>query len=196
MLNVEVKITDSGLLAKLEKLQGDVQGTTELNQAMAQGVETTVFEHLMSLNSRSPNTGFYAKAARSTQSRWDAEYGTVTIPHRGTALRLYGGRVNMKDVHLALPTEHVPIRGDERMRPGEMNDLAYLPAGKNAAPGTTGYLLEGILNKSGTRYVPKPEYTDHDPNPEVMPTHEVLENSAGTAARSHLAAAIREGGQA
>ena len=208
MLKVDVKFTDNGLREKLEKLQGDLVAKAEMHEAMALGVGETVRAHLLDLNARSKNTGFYAKASRSVETLWDAEAGTVRIPHAGTALRFYGGRVTMKDRHLALPTEHVPVRGDERLRPGEIPDLAFLPRSKKASAGTFGYLVEGMpeRQKNGkTRMVPKPggmlmfilrDWTDHDPDPAVMPTDAALETAAAEAAEDYLHAAIQEGGLA
>lgn len=208
MVRVEVKFDDAGLTAALEKLQGDLVATTEIHQAMALGVGETVRGHFLELNSRSQHTGFYGKASRSVETLWDAAAGTVRIPHRGTALRYYGGRVNMKDLHLALHTENVPVRGDERLRPGEIPDLAFLPRSKKASAGTFGYLVEGVekQQKNGkTRLVPKPggrlmfvlrDYTDHEEDPTVLPTQAELLAAATVAATDYLSAAIREGGLA
>ena len=93
MLRVDVNITDDGLAAALGRVRRDVAATTELHQAAAQGVEETTRSHLLKLNTRSGRTGYYAKAARSVESSWDSRAGLVTIPHRGMALRYYGGRV-------------------------------------------------------------------------------------------------------
>lgn len=208
MLEVLVNITDSGAMAALERLRGDMEAKAELHEAMAQGTGELVRTHLQGLNSRSPNTQWWAKAADSVESSWDAERGMVRITRAGAALRYYGGRVEMKDRFLALPTADVPVRGGERMRPGEMADLAFLPAKKGAAGGTRGYLLEGMQvpkKDGGTRTVPKPdgklfftlrEFTDHPEDPSVLPELAELQAAAGNAALDYLAAAAGEGGRA
>ncbi len=205
MLELQVNITDHGAKAALERLQGNLEAKAELHEAMARGTETLVKSHLDGRNSRSPNTQWWAKAADSVESSWDAERGMVSITRAGAALRYYGGRVNMKDRFLALPSGDVPVRGDERMRPGEMGDLAFLPAKKGAKPGTKGYLVEGISvpkKDGGTRTVQKPggklfftlrEYTDHKADPTVLPETPALQAAAGEAALDYLAAA-QEGG--
>jgi hypothetical protein len=205
MLEVQVKYSDEGLQAALASLAGDLTATTELHQAMAVAVEEKVRDHLLGLNSRSPHTGYYAKASRSVESSADAAAGTVTVPHRGVALRYHGGRVEMKDKHLALPTENVPVRGDERLRPGEIPDLAFIPRAANSAPGTFGFLVEGEKNAKG-RLVPKKRedggklmfvlraYTDHAPDPTVIPDDAALTASAAAAGEDYLSAMIRERG--
>lgn len=205
MLEVQVKITDGGLREALESLAGDLQGTTELHYAMAGAVEKKVRGHLLERNSSSPNTGYYAKAARSVQSTADDQAGTVRVPHAGAALRLHGGRVNMKDKYLALPTDKVPIRGDERMRPGEMTDLAFIPKRGLDVSGTVGYLVEGKKNSKG-RLVPKTKeeggsmmfvlraFTDHQADPTVIPDDAALTASAGVAGEDYLASLIHEKG--
>lgn len=209
MLQVEVKFDEAGARAMLERIRGKVSRRKELHQAMATGLEDEVRSYLGALGkTRSPNTGYFGKASRTVESTADGDRGTVRIPHRGMALRYYGGRVTMKDRYLTLPTKHVPIRGNERLRAGEMKDLAYLPPGKKAAAGTAGYLVEG-MPKTGpngkTRIVPKPdgklmfvlrEFTDHQKDETVIPPHQKMLLAATAAGEDYLAAAIQEGGRA
>ena len=209
MLKLEIKFDDAGASAALTRLSGVLSSRQDLHQAMAAGLEDAVRSHLTDLGkSRSPNTGYFGKAARSVQSSSTPTVGTTTIPHRGMALLYYGGRVvptTMKN--LALPTENVPIRGGERMRPGEMKDLAYLPAKKSAKPGTTGYLVEGMASSrpgGKSRLVPKPDgrlmfvlrsYTDHKEDSTVLPGQQIMRQSAKSAGMEYLAAALHfEGG--
>lgn len=188
MINIDVKIEDHGLAAELRGMAADLEARTELNTAIASAVEDTVRGYLLEKNSASPNTGFYAKAARSVESAADGEGGAVRIPHRGMALRYYGGRVDMKDRLLALSTENVPVRGDERMRPREMGDLQYRRAKKDAAPNVRGYLLQG----DKLMYV-LCEWTDHKEDPSVIPDVAALTASAEMAAGDYLTAS-RKGG--
>jgi hypothetical protein len=205
MLKVEVKFSDDGLRDALARVQGDLAATTEMHQAMAMGVEETVRGHLLGLNSRSPRTGFYAKAARSVESSWDASAGTVLIPHRGMAQRYYGGLITPQTVdNLAVPTANVPVRGDERMRPREMKDLAYIPRSPAAKPNVTGYLVEGKKNRKGTRLVPKTRAeggrlmfvllseVNQNEDPTVLPSDATLTTSATEAAEDFLAASLNE----
>lgn len=205
MLEVQVKITDGGLRDALDSLAADLQATTDLHEAMAVAVEEKVRGHLLERNSKSPKTGYYAKASRSVESKADEQAGHVTVPHTGVALRYYGGRVNMKDKYLALPTDQVPVRGDERLRPGEMENLAFIPKRGMGVSATVGYLVEGETNSKG-KLVPKKQedggklmfvlraFTDHQADPSVIPTDAELTSSAGTAAEGYLAARIREKG--
>lgn len=206
MIHVEVKISDEGLAAALASLSQDLSSREDLHMAMAQGLEEKVRGHLLARNSRSPRTGFYAKASRSVESSWDAQAGIVSIPHRGAALRYYGGRVNMKDRLLAIPTDQVPVQGDERMRPGQFDSLVFIPRRNGAAAGTRGYLVEGEkkTTKGGkSKLVPKPggklmfvlrEYTDHQPDPAVIPDDSALSLSANSAAEDYIRASLREKG--
>ena len=202
-MKVKVNITDGGLREALDRVRGNLQSAAELHQAMAHGVEESVRGHLLGLNTRSRHTGYYAKASRSVESKWSATEGLVIIPHRGVALRYYGGRVTMKDRLLALPTDDVPVRGDERMRPGEMKDLAFVPNRKGGPSVTVGYLVEGEVK--GKRTVPKRGgklmyvlrgWTDHSPDPTVLPDQDALTAAAAEAAEDYLAASLEEGGLA
>lgn len=201
MLKIEVNFSDEGLISALEKMSRDVEAPTELHEAMAVGVAETVRSHLLERNTRSPNTGFYAKASRSVESSWDADAALVTVPHRGAALRHSGGRVNMKDRFLALPTAQVPIRGDERLRPREMKDLAFIP--KRGGPSVTiGFLVEGKKNKKGNRLIPKSKeeggklmfvlraWTDHQADAEVIPSDAALTTRATEAGENYLTATL------
>lgn len=205
MVTLDVKFDDAGTQALLVSLQSRLDRRIHLHNAMAVAVEESVRAHLIEKSAaKSPNTGFYGKASRSVESHATDTAGTVTIPHRGMALRYYGGRVNWDGkIHLALPTKAVPIRGDERLSPREIPNLAYLPAKKSAAPGTTGYLVEGMEKKSAggkSRMVPKPdgklmyvlrEFTIHLPDPTVLPIESEMAAAAAAAGRDYLAATTR-----
>ena len=196
MLTLQVNVHDIGASAGIAAILRTCQQRTQLHLEMAQGVEREAMAHLLGLNTRSPNTSFYGRAARSTETAANESGATLSFTHRGIALRYYGGHVIPKNVkNLALPTKEVPLAGNEgRKAPREMGILAYLPAKKSAAPGTTGYLVEGmeVTNKKTgkTRKVPKPggklfyvlrSYTDHDPDPTVLPTLAALLAAATTA---------------
>jgi hypothetical protein len=205
VLSVQVNITGAEMAAALEGLRHDLGARVELHDAMAGAVENNVRGYLLEKNSRSPNTGFYAKASRSVESTAAADAAEVRIGHTGMALRYYGGRVNMKDRFLALPTEHVPVRGDERMRPGEMGDLAFIPKRGMGVSGTVGYLVEGEMKPEAKRATPKPggrmmfvlrAFTDHQPDETVLPTMGAMGKSAGDAAGDFLSAAMQERGLA
>ena len=193
MLSIEVKIQDLGASAALRELLGAMENRQPLHKTMGQAVKAGVVSHLRGLNTRSPNTSFYSRAARSAEAaplQADGNGATVSIIHRGFALRHYGGRVLPKNVkNLALPTKHVPLSTGEnegRKGPREMGLLAFLAARKGTA-GTTGYLVEGM--ESGTisrgkrkgqkRIIPKPgghlmyvlrKWTDHAPDASVLPS--------------------------
>lgn len=212
MLRVEVNFKDDGAragIAAVVRACNDKQG---LHQAMAQGVELGVREHLTGLNSRSPNTNFYARAAKSTEVEADGAQGLVRITQRGMALRYYGGRVvpgksissftGKETKALAIPSKNVPLAGREgRKGPREMGLLAFLPSKK---PGTIGVLIEGAekaKKKGGTRIVPKDggrlmyvlrSWTDHKENPALLPTLSDLIATASNAAEDFIAATTNE----
>lgn len=207
-MRVVVRMEADGVRASLAALR-DVMSThrQELHENMAGGVETLVRKHLLERDgAKSPNTGFYGKAARSVESSATDERGEVRIPHRGMALRYYGsgglpgGVVRPTEMkNLALPTANVPVRGGERMRPGEFEDLAWLPAKKTARPNVTGYLVEGIrLDKQNERRIaPKPDgklmfvlmaETKHNPDATVLPAEEEMHGAARMAAEDFLEA--------
>ena len=214
MLSLSVKFDDAGAARMLVSLRGDLETRAELHRAMAVAVEESVRAHLIARSAaKSPRTGFYGKASRSVESHATADAGTVTIPHRGMALRYYGGRVVPVEMkNLALPTANVPIRGDERMRPGEMKNLAYIPCRRHGVNATTGYLVEGVektmtkgKHKGKVRLVPKPDgklmyilrgFTDHAADPTELPPHPAMLAAAASAGGDYLAAAAREGGAA
>lgn len=204
MLTIEVNIKDLGASAGIAALLRTCEHRTALHRAMAAGVEAEAQAHLRARNSRSPNTSFYGRAALSAQGGTAAaeisanESGaTLTFTHRGLALRYYGGRVLPKDAkHLALPTKAVPLAGTEgRMPPREMGILAFLPRKKGADAGTFGYLVEGIEKPGRKRPVPKPggklfyvlrSWTDHKPDPTVLPTMADLIRAATAAGGAYV----------
>ncbi len=211
MVRLEIKIDDALVKAEIARISGALENRADLHTAMAAALEETVRGHLTELGTaRSPNTGYFSKAARSVESAVTPDAATVTIPHRGMALRYYGGRVvPVTMTNLAIPTENVPIRGGERLRPREMKDLAYLPAKKSAKPGTTGYLVEGMEKTTRgdkTRIIPKPggqlmytlrEWTDHQEDPSILPTRPIMLEAITNAGLDYLIADIRaEGGAA
>lgn len=217
MIRVEVKLDDAGARKAVAAVRQSAEHREPLHQAMAAGVEEAVREHLLGINSRSPHTGFYARAARSTESVASEAGALVRIPHRGMALRYYGGKVTPgKSVSsktgkptkaLAIPTEHVPLAGTEgRKGPREVGPLAFLRARAGAAAGTIGYLVQGQpkIISGGSRdgmeiMEPLPggklmfvlrSWTDHDPDPTVLPSEAELTAAATAGARSYLAAVI------
>lgn len=198
-MNIEVNLDSAALRATLAQKQAALQDKTALHEAMAAGVEAEISEHLLKLNSRSPNTGFYGKAARNTLASANDERGLVSIQQRGIALRYYGGRVLPKEQkNLAIPTSNVPLAGTEgRKGPREVGPLAFIPARRGGPSVTTGYLVEGEEKtitrgprKGGKRIVPKEGgklmyvlrgWTDHDADPSVLPTTAVMLTAATTA---------------
>lgn len=200
MLSVTVNIKDLGASAAVQELLGVMENRAALHVDMGEAVKAGVVKHLRGLNSRSPNTSFYGRAASSVESaplQADGSGVSFSVTHIGMALRFHGGRVNMKEKYLALPSPHVPLSGganEGRMRPREMGLLAFLNGRKGVA-GTRGYLVEGVEDgvvtrgkrKGQKRIVPKPgghllyvlrRWTDHDPDPTVLPTDAELHRMA------------------
>jgi len=217
MLRLTVNLEDAAARDTLARLRGRLEDRTDLHEAMAEGAGELVRNHLLDRNTRSPNTGYYGKAARSVETSADGIAARIRIPQAGMALRYYGGRVTagkstssatgQPTKNLAVPTPHVPVRNGERLRPGEMRDLAFIPNRKGGVSVTTGYLVEGIAkritkgpNKGKERIVPAPNgrrffalrgWTDHQPDPGVLPTESELTTAAVDAAVGYLAAIDR-----
>jgi hypothetical protein len=203
MIGLEIDIDAIAAQRGISDLIGLLDDRTELHQEMAQGVEALVTAHLLALNSRSPNTSFYGRAARSTAVEADGEGATVSVTHRGIALRYFGGRVvpvTPGITNLALPTEHVPVIGGERrQKPSEAGILAFIP-NRGGPSVTTGYLVEGEektitrgKRKGGKRIVPKPGgnmmfvlrgWTDHAADESVLPTIVEMQAAAARAAEA------------
>jgi len=205
MLTLQVNVKDIGASAGIAAILRTSQQRTQLHLEMAQGVEREASAHLLGINTRSPNTSFYGRAARSSETRADESGAVLSFTHRGIALRYYGGRVLPKNVkNLALPTKDVPLAGNEgRKGPREMGILAYLSARKGAAPGTTGYLVEGMevtSKRTGkTRKVPLPggkllyvlrSWTDHNPDATVLPAMAALIQAATDAGEAYVSDVI------
>ena len=208
MIRLEINTEDHGAAAGIAALIRACQDRAGLHEAMAQGVEGEVKDHLRGLNSRSPNTGYYGRAADSTEVQADEDGGVVRITERGMALHYYGGRVvpgkgissftGEPTKSLAIPTEDVPRSGREgRKGPREMGILAFLPSKR---PGTVGVLVEGVEVKKkdgGTRTVRKDggkllfvlrSWTDHPEDPTVLPSISDMIRAAMGGAKEFLAA--------
>jgi len=213
MLSVEVNIRDQASPA-LRELLGVLENRQALHENMGEAVKAGVVKHLRGLNSRSPNTSFYGRAARSAETeplRADGAGATWSITHRGMALRFHGGRVLPVNVkNLALPTKNVLLSSGEnegRKGPREMGLLAFIPNRKSQGVSvTTGYLVEGEQQgtvtrgrrKGQPRIVPKPGgkllyvlrgWTDHAPDASVLPSvlelHRLASEGAAAFVRDH-----------
>lgn len=202
MMRVYVDVRELGGRA-VSLLREKLVNRAELHELIADAAEENVREHLRGLNTRSPNTNFYGKAARAVSSKSDDKEAVVTISHRGFAQRYYGGRILPKNVkHLALPTEHVPVVNFVRLAPRDAGPLAFIPrlGGPNV---TAGYLVEGEekritrgKNKGKKRIAPKKGgkmmyvlrgWVDQDPDPTVLPSNDELTEGGVEALRDYLA---------
>lgn len=204
MIRVSVDVDTIKARIGVERVKERLEDKDSLHRAISAGAEKQVRGHLRGLNSRSPNTNFYGRAADSVEAESDAEGALIRIAHRGYALRYYGGRVvpvtpGIKN--LALPTEHVPVVNFVRLRPRDAGLLAFIPrlGGPNI---TTGYLVEGEKktltrgpNKGKERTVPKKGgrlmyvlrgWTDHKADASVLPTDAELTESGVRAARDYV----------
>lgn len=204
MIRVSVDVRDLTARTYISRVVGRLEDTAALHDAIAAGAEREVRGHIRGLNSRSTNTNFYGKAAGSVESESDAERALITIPHRGFALRYYGGRVVPVTPgirNLALPTDDVPVVNFVRLIPRDAGPLAFIP--RLGGPSvTTGYLVEGEektitrgKNKGKKRMVPKKGgklmyvlrgWTDHEPDPGVLPTDGELAEAGAKAAGGYL----------
>ena len=212
ILNVD--ITFKEFPGSSDQLAAAMQNKAGIHEAMAGGVEVTVGDHLQGLNSRSPNTNFYASAARGIEVESDALRGLVRIPKLGFALRYYGGHVEPgKSISsftgeltkaLAIPTDDVPVVGPAdgryRQRPADAGLLAFLPSKKSV--NSVGVLIQGEekeitrgKRKGGKRIVPRAggkvlyvlvSWLDHAPDESVLPTLIAMQDSAREGALAYL----------
>jgi hypothetical protein len=212
MIDIEVNIDDAAAKAGINSILDLLGDRTELHEAMGAGIQELVVAHLNGLGSRSPNTGFYGNAALSAEKPGalvaNADGATLSITHRGIALRYYGGRVVPTKAGiraLAVPTEHVEITGERRKGPKESGILAFIP-NRKGIPGTSGYFVEGkeVTRERNTRRgakgsprivpIPKKEggklmfvlrgWTDHKADESVIPTLAELQAAAAEAAEA------------
>lgn len=211
---ITIDLRAAAAAAGLNQLTLAMENSLGIHEAMAAGVEMTVGEHLRGLNSRSPNTDFYAAAARGVETEADDRRALVRVPKLGFALRYHGGTVEPgKSISshtgeltraLAIPTDRVPVVGPpdgrHRQRPRDAGLLAFVPARNKDH--TIGYLVQGEEKvatrgprKGQTRVVPLAggallyvltDQASHDPDPGVLPDGAVLAESAASAAADYL----------
>jgi hypothetical protein len=199
MLTLNVNIDDAAARAGIAAVIRACEERAALHEVIAEAVKEQAVDHLTVLNSRSPNTSFYSRAAQSAETEVTGDGATIRFTHRGLALRYFGGRVLPKNVeNLAIPTSAVPLAGQEgRKGPREAGILAWIP-NRKGTPGTTGYLVEGIeinKKKGGTRIIRKPggqlmyvlrSWTDHNKDESVLPSIASFTSTAVKAAEGFL----------
>jgi hypothetical protein len=211
MITITVNI-DPIITGVMEKFRAVLDDKAMLHDAIRAEVEAVVKKHLLALNSRSPNTGYYAKASASVNSTADAQAAIISIQAAGIGLRRFGGEVKpgrnissktgQPTKAIALPTKHVPIINQNRARPKDIPMLAFVPNRKGGD--TTGYLVEAEmkLRKAGKnkgKYIatakPKGEgkmmyvlrkRTSHEADPAVLPSDEELQAVAVQAIKDLL----------
>lgn len=198
MITITVNI-DPIVTSVMEKFRAVLADKEMIHSAIRQDAEELVKGHLEALNSRSPNTGYYAKASAGVNSRADAQSATIIIQAAGIGLRRWGGvvkpgrnissKTGQPTKAIAVPTSYVPITNQNRARPIDMPMLAFVPNRKGGD--TTGYLIEGErkLRKEGKnkgKYVTVPKQggrmmyvlrkrTTHAADASVLPTDAELQ---------------------
>lgn len=208
MISLTVNI-ENAVSGALEKYREVLEDKAMLHDAIRSAAEDMVKAHLLALNSRSPNTDYYAEAARGVNSMATADAATIIIQKQGIGLRRWGGTVTpgrntssktgQATKAISLPTKHVPITNKNRARPKDML-LAYIPNRKGGD--TSGYLVEGEQRtaKKGKRKgqyitVPKPsgrmmyvlrKRTTHAADQAVLPSDDELQAVAVQAIRDLL----------
>lgn len=214
MLRIQVNLQDTGARAGIAAAIRASQAGHELNASMAMAVADGVKSHLRAKNQRaSPTSNFYSKAADSVEVAATADTAEVAIPHRGFALRFYGGTVtggaSISDFtgrqtrSQALPTDNVPRNSNgDHVRPKEAAILAFIP-NRRGDIHTSGFLVQGVMkavtrgpNKGKQRPVSLPggkmmfilrRLTRHRADPTVLPTVANLLRLAGEGARQYIA---------
>lgn len=212
---ITVDFSDSASPA-LASLRAGLLDTAELHQAIGFGVGAATKEHLNTagyvgrvnaLGGKS--TGYWKTVSESITSEASADSATVTISHRGVALRYYGGEVKpVTRKALSVPLHKSAHGLNASEYPGL---LAFIPATTQFGPfrkgggqDTVGYLVRGVSktitrgkNKGKSRVVPLPRSdgemiyvlrrrTYHTPDPNILPTEDALRAAAKDAGEAHL----------
>jgi hypothetical protein len=201
MTTITVNVQDL-VRGTLKKYSAVLNDPALLHDAIRVEAEATVKRHLEALKGRSPNTGYYAKAAAGVNSRADATAATVIIQAAGIGLRHFGGEVKpgrtissktgKPTKAVAVPTKYVPIVNQQRSLPKDMPLLAFVPNRKGGD--TTGYLVEGeqrlakkgkskgkyitVAKKDGKMMFVLRKRTTHEADPSVLPGDEELQDVA------------------
>lgn len=197
MITIKVNI-ENLVTGALEKYRDVLDDRALLHDLISYDVAATVRSHLLNLNSRSPNTGYFGLAAQSVETAFNAQFATIIIRKPGIGLRRRGGTVTpgrnistktgKPTTSVALPTKHVPIVNQNRTSPGDMPLLAFVPNRKGGD--TTGYLVEGekriakrgkskgkyivVAKKDGNMMYVLRKKTEHQEDPSVLPSDEEL----------------------
>lgn len=203
-------------LSRLAAGLGDGQG---LHDSMAMGVEHALRSHLESAGYvgrvnrlGGQTTGFWKQASNSVSSVAGESEATVSMPHRGAALRYFGGPVVPLPPKKALS---VPVHPSghgvyARQYPGT---LAFIPAGRAFGPMRSptaerddfvGFLVRGEeyvrtrgpnKGQPGVRPLPGGETiyilmlkTHHKPDPNVLPSQGAMRQAAADAGEAYLEA--------
>lgn len=194
-------------LSRLAAGLGDGQG---LHDNMAMGVEHALRSHLESAGYvgrvnrlGGQTTGFWKQASNSVSSVAGESEATVSMPHRGAALRYFGGTVVPREKKaLSVPVHPSGHGVYARQYPGT---LAFIPAGRAFGDGRrVGYLVRGEEyvrtrgpNKGlpGVRPLPGGEMiyvllrsTTHEPDPNVLPSQGAMRQAAADAGEAYLEA--------
>jgi hypothetical protein len=213
-LHLTVEFRD-GASASLTALRAGLGDEATLHATMAMGVETSIREHLdeagyvgrkNALGGKT--TGFWKSASQSVASVASADEATVSISHRGVALRYWGGTVvPTKAKALSVPVHPSAHGVYARQYPGK---LAFIPAGRAFGPvrqggsrgDFVGFLVRGEdkvvtrgKNKGKTRVAPvkggETIYilmlkTTHQPDPNILPKTEAMTTAAAEAGAAYL----------
>lgn len=214
-LTLTVQFRDESA-ALLERVRAGLGDGEALHASMAMGVEAGLRGHLREAgyvgrkNALGGNsTGFWAAASNSVASVASADEATVSIAHRGVALRYFGGVVRPKPPRKALS---IPVHPSghgitARAYPGK---LAFIPAGRAFGPvrrggsrgDFVGFLVRGVdraitrgPNKGKTRVAPVKgaetiyllmTQTTHAPDSNVLPSTDALTTAAAEGGRAYL----------
>lgn len=201
-MNLTLELTDT-VTGTLASVMSRLDRATELHDAIGTAVEDSVSRHVTS-KKQSPNTKWWARAARSLSHTASATETSVAFSQRGVALRYYGGTVRQKEGGplLTIPTDKVPVRDGTRLAAREMGPLFFLQARRPARKGVVGVLVEAESytitrgprkGSAGKRRKPGGSLlytlmseTTHKPDPTVLPTEAELRQTAIDAADDYL----------
>ena len=178
---IQITFDASSAQAELAKTQGAVVAGRMIHSYIAAAVHVLVRNHLLSRNTRSGTSNYWAKAAEATSYEADDATARVIIRHPGIAWHRWGGTIKAKPgkaIAIPLRTEVKGIWPSEKF-PNRGDAFVYRRRGKAflAAREGTALRIFYLLVKSVTKPAP---------DPSVLPTDAQISTAAQNAIRALL----------
>lgn len=208
-MKIEVEIQDE-VTAGLRAMKAGLADSRALHSVFAFAGENALRDHLdaegyLAYKNKlgGKSTGFYKGVHDSIASESDDDTATVSVNHRGAALRYYGGTVRpVTRKALSIPVEKSAHGLNASEYP---QDLLFIPAGPNADSDTAGYLFlkqyrdrkdgkPGTVAEPGEMIYVLRKETTHAPDPNLLPSEADLREKMVSAALDYLDALSDDAG--